>query len=160
MPGLLPGSYRLSAPGATEEWWLRSAMVSGKEVLDSTLEVTEGTDISGVIVTFTDRHSELSGVFQSTAGTPATDYFVIVFPADRALWRPQARRIQATRPATDGKYTFRDLPPGDYLVAALTDAEPGDWDSAEFLAQIAPGGIRVSVAEGERKTQDIRLAGR
>ena len=160
MPGLLPGSYRVSATGAVGGWWLRSVMVSDKDVLDSTLDVSEGTDISGAIVTFTDRHSELSGMFQSTAGTPATDYFLIVFPADRALWRPQARRIQATRPATDGNYTFRDLPPGDYLIAALTDAEPGDWDDAGFLAQITPASIRVSIDEGERKTQDVRLAGR
>jgi hypothetical protein len=28
-----------------------------------------------------------------------------------------------TRPATDGGFTFRDLPPGEYFLAALTDVD-------------------------------------
>jgi tellurite resistance protein len=82
---------------------------------------------------------------------------VVVFPADRALWS-SARRVQSTRPATDGRFSFRDLPAGTYLIAALTDVEPGEWTTAAFLEALMPAAVPVALADGETKRQDLRVA--
>jgi hypothetical protein len=72
---------------------------------------------------------------------------------------PQARRITATRPGTDGRFTFRGLPAGEYRLTAVTDVEPGEWYDPAFLNQLSSVSIPISLSEGERKVQDIRLAG-
>jgi hypothetical protein len=72
---------------------------------------------------------------------------------------PQARRITATRPGTDGRFTFRGLPAGDYRLTAVTDVEPGEWYDPAFLNQLGSVSIPISLTEGQRKVQDIRLAG-
>jgi hypothetical protein len=64
------------------------------------------------------------------------------------------------RPSTEGRFSFADLPAGDYLLVALTDADPGEWQTPEFLGTIAGAGVRISLAQGERKIQDLRIAGR
>ena len=64
-----------------------------------------------------------------------------------------------TRPASDGKYRLPGLPPGDYYVAALTEFEPSDMYDASFLEQLIPASFKITLAEGEKKTQDLRLAG-
>ena len=46
---------------------------------------------------------------------------------------------------------------GDYLLVALTDVEPNEWQKPEFLAEIAPGGVKVTIGEGEKKVQDLRI---
>ena len=52
----------------------------------------------------------------------------------------------------------RDLPAGDYLIAALTDIEDGQWNDRAFLAELAAAApIKVAVVEGDRKVQDIRV---
>jgi hypothetical protein len=61
------------------------------------------------------------------------------------------------RPAVDGKFVFRGLPAGDYLLAALTDVQQGEWYSREFLARLVTSAIPIALAEGERRTQDIRV---
>ena len=122
---LLPGTYSMASP-VDEGWWLRSVIVNGRDVLDFPLDLGPGGDVSGAVATFTDRHTELSGTLQTAASAPAPDHFVVAFAADRAFWRPAARRIQSRRPSTDGRFVFRDLPPGDYFIAALTDLEPAD----------------------------------
>ena len=119
---------------------------------------THGPDPTGATVTLTDRHSELTGTLQTPAGSPAPDYFVIAFPANRAWWRPEARRIQTTRPASDGRFVLRDLPAGDYLLAALLDVEPADLGDPGFLEQAVPGAVKVTVADGERRTQNLQMA--
>jgi hypothetical protein len=105
-----------------------------------------------------DRSAQIAGSLRGAAGTPASDYFVVVFPADRALWRPLARRVQVTRPATNGGFVVRGLPAGEYLVGALTDMDPADVHDPAFLEQVAAAAIKVSFTDGEQKRQDIQIA--
>ena len=83
---------------------------------------------------------------------------IIVFAADKSYWTPQSRRIASARPGTDGSYTFA-LPSGDYRITAVVDVEQGEWFDPDFLKQLLPASIPVSIAEGETKTQDLKLAG-
>jgi len=93
------------------------------------------------------------------AGQPSgPDYFVVALPADRALWLPNSRRIQSARPGTDGAFSIRDLPAGAYLLAALTDLEPDDLTMPSFLEQLAAQALPVTVRDGERTVQNIRIA--
>jgi hypothetical protein len=140
-------------------WYLKSAMTGGREALDFPIEVMPNGDVSGMALTFTDKTQELSGVIQDAVGQPTADFTIVVFPADNRYWLPQSRRIAAVRPGTDGRFTFRNLPPGEYRMTAITDAEPGEWYDPAFLGQLATASIPVSIAEGQKKVQDIRLAG-
>jgi hypothetical protein len=159
LSGVLPGTYQIAAnlPGATG-WWPRSAMLAGRDLLDVPLEVPpDSGNLGGVVLTFTDRHTELSGTIQTTAGTPATEYFIVVFTADRSLWRPGQRRLRTTRPATDGVFSIRDLPPGDYFVAALRDLDSA-WQTAAFLEPLMAASVKIAIGEGASVRQDLRLA--
>ena len=114
--------------------------------------------MSNLVLTFTDRHSELSGVLQTPVGVPAVEYFVIVFSADRQHWFPGSRRTKTARPASDGRYVFADLPAGDYLIAALEDVDAPQLGDPAFLgAIVAAGGVKVSVSEGGKVQLDLRV---
>lgn len=160
--GIAPGAYYVRCtlpPDTARGWWLRSALVGGRDALDSSLEVVLGTDVTNALLTLSDRHSELSGTLRTAGGLPATDYYMVVFPADPNLRRAHSRRVVSARPGTDGHFSFEDLPAGEYLLVALTDVEPNEWEQAEFLGQIAPAGIRVILGQGEKKIQDVMIAG-
>ena len=162
-PNIAPGVYTLTATlpaGLQQKWWLRSAITKGRDLLDGPLQVLPGESFSDVVLTFSDQHSELSGALQSPAGVAAPEYFVVVFPEDRALWFPGARRIQSTRPATDGTFSVRDLPAGDYLMAALIDLDQADLNDPKFLEALVSSAVRVRLADGEKKQQDLRVLGR
>jgi hypothetical protein len=163
-PGLGPGRGALanaqnSASQSTANWALEAAVLNGRDVLDFPLDIEPNDALSGMVLTFTDRVQELSGTLQDAMGRPTPDYTIVLFPADNRYWMPQSRRILSTRPSTDGTFSLRGFPAGQYRLAAVTDAEPGEWYDPAFLTQIVPASMPVTIAEGERKTQDIRLAG-
>jgi uncharacterized protein (DUF2141 family) len=145
--------------GATVTWQLASSMAGGRDSLDFPLVIGPGTSVTDAVITFADKTTELTGTLQDAAGTATSDYSIIVFPSDRQYWQPQSRRIQSVRPGTDGRFTIRNLPPGAYSIVAVTDVEPGEWYDPEFLSQLAGAAMRVTLGEGEKKTQDIRIAG-
>lgn len=177
MKGVPPGRYSLrgNAPagaggpgvgaggalqaGGSGNWVLASSMAGGLDSLDFPLVIAPNVNISDAMVTFADRTTELSGTLQDASGTATSDYSIIVFPSDKQYWQPQSRRIQSARPGTDGRFTMRNLPPGDYMIVAVTDVEPGEWFDPAFLAELARASMRVTLQDGEKKTQDLRLAG-
>lgn len=154
--GLIPSPYRLTAtaPG----WTLVSAMLNGRDVADVPFEIRPGEDVSGIVLTFTSVPAEVSGLLYDGTGRPGGDLSIVLFSADRAMWFNGSRRVRpAARPATDGRFSFTGLVAGDYYLAALTDVTPADLNNPQFLEMVVPAAIRIPVANGEKKTQDLRV---
>lgn len=151
-----PGRYRVSASGASG-WFLESASVGGQDALDFPFEVKPNQPVGNVALTFTDKQTELSGTVVNDQGQPATEYTLVLFPADSRYWVGPSRRIQTARPATDGRFTIRNLPPGEYKLATVLDLEPGAASDPAFLQQIDSSTMRLTLQAGEKKVQDIRL---
>lgn len=154
--GVIPGRYRVSASGA-QGWSVKSVMASGVDVLDFPFDIAAGEATPNVTIQFGDRNTDLKGVLTDATGAPSSNYSVVIFPDDQRYWVPFARRMQSTRPATDGKFAFVGLPPGEYRIAALTDVETDEWLDPEFLRQLLPASISVRLADGQQVTQDIRV---
>jgi uncharacterized protein (DUF2141 family) len=159
--GVAPGNYRLSAViptmrADTNAWQLKSATINGQDAIDIPVDLQSGTDAA--VITFTDRVTEVAGTVQDSAGQPAPEYHVVVFASDRIHWTTPSRRIRSVRPAADGKFTIPNLPPGEYLIAAVNDIEPGEWYDPALLDQLSRTAIRITLVEGEKKTQDLRLS--
>jgi protocatechuate 3,4-dioxygenase beta subunit len=156
LAGIVPGRYRITASGA-QGWTHASSMVSGQETLDFPLEVKASQNVSGVMVTFTDQQAELTGTITNDQGQPAPDYTIILYAADREFWSPGSRRIFSQRPGTDGRFTFRNMPAGDYKIAPVLDPEPGTWFDPAFLQQLDSAALRIPVAAGDKKVQNLRI---
>lgn len=158
--GLAPGRYRLTAvipsprPDANP-WQLKSSVVQGRDTVDTPIDLRDSA--SDAVITFTDRVSELSGFVQDAGGQPAPEYHIVLFARDKAHWTATSRRIRTVRPAADGKYVIANLPPGDYLMTAVTDMEQGEQFDPAFLEVLLRSSIGIAIAEGEKKTQDLRI---
>ena len=156
---LPPGSFRFQITGPTLAaggWSARSAVMEDRDLLDADFRLP-ASGRGEMTVTLTDKATELSGVLQMASGAPVSDVFVIAYAADRGLWGSGARRVQAVRPAVDGRYTMSGLPPGDYLLAAVLDIDPDDWNDPAFLEQLVPASIKLTLGEGQKKTQHLRI---
>jgi hypothetical protein len=163
--GVEPGRYRLHATvlatagaPAGPGWSLKSAMLNGRDITDELFEIGDAEQITGVVVTFTDRPAELTGVLQDATGQPAPGFYVVVFPADRKQWSQGSRRMPApVRSAADGAFRFAGLPAGAYYLAAVTSVDQADLADAAFLQELSRAAVSVTVAEGERTVQNLKF---
>jgi len=162
IPNVVPGKYRLTvtAIGSAAEaarWAPQSAMQSGRDVLDEVLEIPRDADPDTIVVTMTDRPAEFSGRMIDSALKPVTEFGVVVFSVDPKQWKSGSRRVVHSRPGSDGLFVFSNLPPGEYYVCAVTDVEPSQLSDASFLQQLVPSSLRITLAEGEKKRQDMQI---
>jgi protocatechuate 3,4-dioxygenase beta subunit len=154
---VIPGQYVIQAAG-TRLWTLKSVYLDGRDVTDQPVDVKGGESADALNIIFTDRISGVSGLVQREGDAPATDVRVIAFPADDKLWRPQTRRIQTARTDQTGAYRMNNLPPGDYLLVATGDVEPGEWFDPAFLDSARDKGVRLTIGEGEQKVQNLKTS--
>jgi hypothetical protein len=167
--GVAPGRYRLNTPFGMVPipmlaamgggWTLKGAMVNGRDIADAALEIKAGGDVSGVVATFTDHPSELSGTVFDGAGRVTPNFPIIVFSTDRSYWTLGSRRVQQARPASDGKFKVTGLPAGEYFVCAVTAVERSEVYDPAFLEQLVGVSFKITIADGEKKTQDLKLGG-
>ena len=150
---------RREAREETTGWTVKSAIVNGRDVSDVPFEIRPNQSVSDVVVTLTDRAAELSrpgarcfgpsgsGIPTSSSSRP-----------DAAFRTPGARRFPApVRSATDGTFRFAGLPPGAYYVAALAELNQSSLSDDGFLARVAASATVVTLADGEKKAQDLIL---
>ncbi len=142
---------------APRGWTLKSATMAGRDVIDAPLELRSGEPMTGLRLVFSDKLSEISGNVTNAQGAPVTEYTVVAFPEEAALWRPQSRHIMTARPDQTGRFQLRGLPAGDYYLAAVDPAEPGEWFDPAFLERHRANATTVRIGEGDVRTQDLRV---
>jgi hypothetical protein len=151
-----PGRFRVNVTGGGA-WSPASAAHGTAEALDALIDITPGRD-APLTITLTDRPTELSGQLLDQLGRPAPEYSVLVFSADRAHWGTSPRRASGVvRLDSDGRYQIRGLPSGDYVLCVVTDIAPAMLQDPAFLEQLAAAGVKLTLADGERKIQDLKI---
>jgi len=156
--GIVPGAYRILttiAPG----WIPKSAIFGGKDAFDAPIDIRPGADVSGLVVTMANKLGEIAGKLVDGNGAPAPRFYVQVFPTDESMWLPDARRVKSARASTDGLLSIPGLPAGEYYVCALTEYDPATASDASFLGPLVPASVKVTLADGEKKVQVLKLAG-
>jgi len=156
--GLLPGRYVLRLGGNLGPWSLDSVSIGGRGLPDQPITIAN-TDVTGVVVTLTDRPGSVSGsVRDPRTGQPDANATVLVFPSDRALWAETSanpRRLRSTRVSTRGAYQVDGLPPGNYVVVAIDDRFSADWQDRLRLESLSRIGTSITSGTGEKKTLDL-----
>ena len=119
--------------------------------------VPANSTVAGIEVEMTTKPSGASGTVADESGQPIRDVWVVMFAQDAQRWTPQTRYITAGRPNVNNVYNL-NVPAGEYFVAAVADVEQGEWSDPDFLMPLRDRATRVTIADGERKTVDLKVA--
>ena len=155
--GVPPGRYFVRVQGSYQGWTFQSAMVNGRDASVVPVEF-DSNDLGGVMLTFSDRPTELSGQVQ--ADGPPDGATVLVFPAESAAWvgyGSSSRRFSSTRVDKQGNFKIMNLPGGDYLAIAIPDKMANDWQNPKFLESLASEATRLRVRDGDKATTSLKV---
>jgi hypothetical protein len=158
------GQYFLrSAAGDLGNWFVDSITVGGRDAVDQPIDLRDA-DVVDVVLTLTDRPSELTGLVRLDTGAPDPEAIVLVFPVDptkRIDFGRDSPRLRETRSGADGRYTLRGLPAGEYFVVALSDATMTTlWQTQAFTERLSRAATKLSVTHGQKQTLDLKTRSR
>jgi hypothetical protein len=130
-------------------WALKSITLDGADITDTGYDFRPGNNVTGMVITLTDRLSELTGNVRDVRGQPVADYVLVVFPEDAKLWGAQSRFVQTARPNQNGTFSIKGLPPGRYLSAVVPALENGSQNDPAVLEQLRRRARSFSLTEGQ-----------
>jgi hypothetical protein len=153
--GALYGARRFRV-GSSPGWALKAILANGQDVSDMALTFgAQAQSMRDVEVVMTDQLTAVNGSVRGTT----TGAYVFVFSDDRDRCY-EGSRYYAGRPTVDGTFSIAGLPPGGYLITALTNLPEGldagqmiaDADLLERLSRDA-----THVLLNERQTTTVAL---
>jgi len=139
-------------------WVTKSVIVNGVETIDTGIDVSTG-DVPDVVVTLTDRRAQISGTLRDEANRQVSGGEVAVFSVDEKSWKEPLRRVFWTATDDHGAFTITVGRPGEYYLVSRADINPQDLRDPSYLESLVPASIKISLAEGEKKSQDLKLSG-
>jgi Carboxypeptidase regulatory-like domain len=165
LSGLLgPRVFRATEPVG---WTLKAVRLNGRDITDSPIDFTGSEAIDGLEVVLGTTTTEITGQVTGSGGRAISDYAVVCFPEEPGKWGvlalpaqsgPISRVVKVGRPDQHGRFRISGLPPGRYLAVAVPAIEEGAWNVVDVLRQLRPLGTPVTLADGDRKTMDLKLA--
>ncbi len=154
------GKFKFDAvpPGTWSLW--TSSQGNNLPVVSVT---TSETTIAGNQLTVRDRSlSVVANVSQSLSrvegftrkdGKGLAGAMIVLVPRQPSAYRALVRRDQSD---SDGSFSLRDVPAGQYTVIAIEDGWKLDWTRRDNLARFLAGGVAVTV--GDRPEAVVSLS--
>ena len=152
------GGQYIARPYEIGGWFVKSVTLNGKDITDRVFDLQE--DATDIVVLYTDRASKVTGVVRDVRGTASATAVVLAFPVEPQRWvgyGTNPRHLKSAQASRTGAYTLEGLPPGDYFVIAIDDAESADWMDPKSLEALARQATKLSVTDVEAKTLDLTL---
>jgi hypothetical protein len=145
------GEFRFDAvpPGV----WSLAAAAQGNALpvvaVSSAVAVTTGNQITvkdrsvSVVATVSPSLSRVKG-FARTDGKGVAGAMIVLVPRQPSSYRALARRDQSD---SDGSFSLRDVPAGQYTVIAIDNGWKLDWTDRANITRFLPRGVAVTVSD-------------
>ena len=151
------GRYIVRVSQSPAGWMFKSATLDGIDVSETPFELTR--DVGDLVVTFTDRWTGVSGTAQQDVNQEKSAV-VLVFPVESQRWVDYGstpRRLKSAVVSASGTFGISALPPGEYYIAAVPEAQAEEWRDPRTLDAIARTADRLSIADGGHRTVNLRV---
>ena len=155
--GVAPGEYWLKAD-LPPDWVLTSLRDEDGQDFTYTPIFVSATKIGQVFrATYSAGAARLEGTLRTSAGQPAYERGVVVFPQNPSAWAVPWSNVRAVRPDTSGRFVVDDLTAGRYFVAVFDDRIEGEWRRSEFLRELVPSASTITMPRTGVIVQDVRV---
>ena len=146
--------YRVVVNGLPDGFYVKSIRSAEVNVQLAGLDLTSGAAAPLEIVLSPNAGTLTGAVVDPKAQKPATGAVVVLVPQEKER-RTRESFFRTASTDLAGKFTFKNLIPGDYKAFCWDDVPYGSWMDPEFMASQESRGAAVTIPE--RTPQSLQL---
>jgi len=154
IPNVAPAHYELSVYGFPDDYYIKSAALGGKDILETGVTYTPGA--SGAIeIVLAGTGGQVEGVVLNVDQQPATEASVVAVPDEPR--RSQLRFHKEDHTDQYGRFTIKGIAPGRYKLFAWEDVEEGAYQDPEFIKRFEALGEAILIRENSHESAQLKL---
>jgi hypothetical protein len=151
----MPDRYRITAFNLPEGAYVKSVRLGNEETMDTGIDFTGG--VAGAIdVVLGSNAGQVEGTVMSPKQEPAPGATVVLVPQIAAR-RDQFQFYKTTTSDQNGRFTIKNVDPGEYRAYAWEDVETGAYMDPDFIKPVENLGQAVSIHEGSREKLQLDM---
>ncbi len=154
IPNVTSTHYELNVHGFPDDYYIKSAALDGKDILEAGINFMPGT--SGAIeIVLAGTGGQVEGVVLNADQQPATEASVVAVPDEPR--RAQLRFYKEDHTDQYGRFTIKGIAPGRYKLFAWEDVEEGAYQDPEFIKRFEALGEAVAIRENSHESAPLKL---
>ncbi len=147
--------YRVNVLGLPRDYYLKSAHMGGRSVLDEGLDLGAGAPWGELELAVSSAGGRIEGAVLTEEQQAFSGASVVLIPEGPR--RDDPRFYKTITTDQYGQFTLRGIPPGDYKLFAWETVERGAYQDAAFLRPYEEQGEPMQVKEGARLSVQLRI---
>jgi protocatechuate 3,4-dioxygenase beta subunit len=144
--GVDPDRYKVIVPDTPDGFYLKAVRLGGRDLPGQVLDVTAGGPAQIEVVLSPKAASVTGTVALASSDEPAAEVTVVLIPQEKER-RDDPLAYLRTMTDDSGKFTIRNIVPGEYRAFAWEDVEYGIYMDPDFIRPIESKGVAVTLAE-------------
>jgi len=150
--GLEP--YSLQVTGAPDGYWVKSIRMGDQEVKYTGIDLGH-SPAAPITITLAPNAAQIDGVILNEQQEPAAGATVVLVPEAKLRDHPEAYRTGSSD--QNGRFTLKNIEPGDYTLFAWEDVEYGAYMDPAFLKPVEDRGQSISLQEGGHESVQVNM---
>ena len=155
LAGVNPDSYSLSLSGMPDGCYIKSVRMGNQEVPAADVDVARAAG-GALEIVLSPNAGLVTGVVQNDQQQPAAGASVVLVPQEPER-REQMQYYKVVTADEAGRFTVKNLDPGQYRVYAWPEVEAGAYMDPDFLRPVENRGESVTVKESGSETVQVKL---
>lgn len=150
LTGVGPDIYGVDIAGLPPDSYIKTVRLGSTEITGAGLDFNQGGASGELSIVVSNSGGQIEGTVEQGENQRVAGIQVVAVP--EGAKREQMRLFKLSSTAENGHFELKGLAPGEYLLFAFEQIEPGAYRDPAFLKPLEDKGSRVAIEEKSRKS--------
>lgn len=146
--------YHVRVSGLADGFYIKSVRVGDQMVADDVVDLTSGAAAT-LHVTLAEGAAQVDGSVSSDKQEPTSGATVVLVP-EKESRRSRQEFVKVATTDQHGRFTLKNVDPGDYCVYAWDDIENGAWMDPDVVKPVESKAKKLTLRERGKETVELK----
>ena len=147
--------YYVRVSGLADGLYVKSIRVGDQPAVDDVVDLTSGAAAT-LHVTLAEGAAQVDGSVRNDKQEPISGATVVLMP-EKESRRTRFEYVKTATTDQHGRFTLKNVDPGDYRLYAWEDIENGAWMDPDIIKPVESKSKKLTLRERGKETADLRV---